>query len=304
MKILEKLTVLSLFLLIINVSLSAQEKKLELKELRSKIIAGFDSLKGNCALAFLDLSDPSNVLLINENESFHAASTMKTPVMIEVFKQAHMGKFSLDDSIVVRNQFKSIVDGSYYSMAIDRDGGEGLYGFLNKKRTIRELVYEMITVSSNLATNILIGLVDAKNVQNTMLELGAANIKVLRGVEDIKAFDMGLNNTTTAKDLMLIFEQLANGTIVSKEDCQEMTKILLDQKFNEMIPAKLPQDVRVAHKTGSVDGIMHDSGIVMLPDGRKYILVILSRNLQDMKQAGSVLSGLSRLVYDYYTCED
>ncbi|MCU7496812.1 MAG: serine hydrolase [Ignavibacteria bacterium] len=291
---------LCLLLLLTNVSQKAQVKTLKLDELKDKISKEFSGVKGNFALAFKDMQDPGNTILINADETFHAASTMKTPVMVEVFRQAAMGKFSLDDSIQVKNEFKSIVDGSSFSMAIDRDSGEGLYKFINRKRTIRQLVFEMITVSSNLATNILIELVKAENAQNTMLSLGAKNIRVLRGVEDIKAFDKGLNNTTTAKDLMIIFEQIAKGSVVSKEACREMTDILLKQKFRDVIPQKLPRSVKVAHKTGSVDGIKHDSGFVILPDGRQYVLVILSKNLEDMERGTEVLSGVSKIVYDYY----
>ncbi|MCU7500175.1 MAG: serine hydrolase [Ignavibacteria bacterium] len=300
MKLRSKIFCLSILLLLTTVTQNAQVKDLKSEELKNRIQAEFSALKGDFALAFKDLRNPEAEILINADEVFHAASTMKTPVMIEVFRQAALGSFSLDDSIIVKNEFKSIVDGSTFSMAIDRDGGEDLYEYINKKRTIRQLVFDMITVSSNLATNILIGLVKAENAQNTMLSLGAKNIKVLRGVEDMKAFDKGLNNTTTARDLMIIFEQIAKGSVVSKEACREMTDILLCQKFREVIPAKLPKGVKAAHKTGSVDGIKHDSGFVILPDGRKYVLVLLSKNLKNMNQATETLSSVSKIVYDYF----
>lgn len=296
----KKTAFIFLLLLVTVVSQYAQVKDLKPEELKTSIQAEFSKVKGDFALAFKDIQNPETEILINPDENFHAASTMKTPVMVEVFRQASLGKFSLNDSIQVKNEFKSIVDGSTFSMAIDRDGGEGLYEYINKKRTIRQLVFEMITVSSNLATNILIDLVKAEKAQNTMLSLGAKNIKVLRGVEDMKAFDKGLNNTTTARDLMIVFEQIAKGSVVSKEACREMTDILLCQKFQEVIPAKLPKSVKVAHKTGSVDGIKHDSGFVILPDGRKYVLVLLSKNLTDMNQATETLSSVSRLIYDYF----
>ncbi len=266
--------------------------------LLQKIQTEFDSTKGDFALAFISLSE-NDSLFINEKENFHAASTMKTPVMIEVFKQAAEGKFHLDDSIIVKNEFKSIVDGSHYSMDIADDGGEQLYEFIGKKRTIRQLVYSMITVSSNLATNILIDLVGAKNVMATMKKIGANDIQVLRGVEDIKAFDKGLNNTTTAYDLMLIFKKIAEGKIVSQKACGEMVDILLDQKFNQKIPALLPPEVKVAHKTGSITGVDHDSGIVYLPNGQKYILVILAKNLEDQSRGVETEAKISKIIYDY-----
>lgn len=274
----------------------AQENLAQLKE---KIIEKLNKTLGDFALAFKSLDNDSLQILINEKENFHAASTMKTPVMIEVFKQANEGKFSLDDSITVKNEFKSIVDSSKYSMNLSEDSGEDLYHFIGKKRTIRQLVYNMITVSSNLATNTLIDIVGAKNVMKTMKSIGANDIKVLRGVEDIKAFDLGLNNTTTAYDLMLIFENIAEGKIVSKKACAEMIDILLDQKINERIPALLPKKIKVAHKTGSITGVGHDSGIIFLPDGRKYVLVILAKNLNNRKEGEETEAKVSKMIYDY-----
>jgi len=251
---------------------------------------------GTYAIAFKDLST-GETLLINEKESFHAASTMKTPVMIEVYEQAAEGKFSLTDSILIKNDFKSIVDGTSFSLDSAEDSEKVLYTLTSSKRTLDELVYDMIIVSSNLATNIIIELVDAKKVTQSMRDLGAKDIQVMRGVEDDKAFAQGLNNTVTAYDLMLIFEKMANGETVSKQASDAMIDILLDQKFNTIIPAKLPADVKVAHKTGSITGVHHDSGIVFLPDGRKYVLVILSKNLEDEEAATDGMASVSEIIY-------
>ena len=251
---------------------------------------------GTYAIAFKDLST-GETLLINEKQSFHAASTMKTPVMIEVYEQAAEGKFSLTDSILIKNDFKSIVDGTSFSLDSAEDSEKVLYTLTSSKRTLDELVYDMIIVSSNLATNIIIELVDAKKVTQSMRDLGAKDIQVMRGVEDDKAFAQGLNNTVTAYDLMLIFEKMANGETVSKQASDAMIDILLDQKFNTIIPAKLPADVKVAHKTGSITGVHHDSGIVFLPDGRKYVLVILSKNLEDEEAATDGMASVSEIIY-------
>ncbi len=238
-------------------------------------------------------------ILINEKMPFHAASTMKTPVLIELYRQVAAGRFSLNDSLTIKNEFSSIVDGSLYSLDATDDSELELYKKLGKKATIADLAYKMIILSSNLATNMLIEKVSADSVMKTMKTLGAKDIKVLRGVEDTKAFEKGLNNSTTALDNLLIFEQLANEKVVSITASQQMTKILLDQKFNEIIPALLPANVKVAHKTGSITGIQHDGGIVFLPDGRKYVLVLLSRFKGDEKRVIQPMAEVSKLVYDY-----
>jgi len=275
---------------------SCQSASDRLKEQIEKELA---QQPGTFAVAFKDLSTGQQIL-IHERENFHAASTMKTPVMIEVFKQVAAGKLSLQDSILVKNDFKSIVDGSTYSLDPAEDSELALYTQTGKKRTLFSLVYDMIIVSSNLATNIVIELVDAKKVTETMRELGAKDILVLRGVEDDKAFEKGLINRITAYDLMLIYEKMAKGEIVNQEASKAMIDILLDQRSKSVIPAKLPANVKVAHKTGNYGGVVrHDSGIVFLPDGRKYVLVILSRELKDDEAATKAMANVSELIYEY-----
>jgi len=272
-----------------------------LESLKTKIDSIFKSLDGDFAIAFKVVDDRKSSIFINEKMIFHAASTMKTPVMIEVFKQAAENKFNLDDSIEIKNEFTSIVDDSIYSLDITDDSGEELYNFIGKKKTIRELVFDMITVSSNLATNILIELVGAKNTTETLRSIGANDIKVLRGVEDNKAFQLGLNNIVTAFDLMLMYQYLAKHELVSHEASKEMIDILLQQKHKSRIPAKLPPDVKVAHKTGSITGVGHDSGIIFLPDGRKYVLVLLSKNVKDEKAVIEVQAEISKMIYEFVT---
>ena len=271
-----------------------------LASLEQQIKDELAQVEGIFAVAFKNL-DTGEEILINARDSFHAASTMKTPVLIELYKQAATGQFNLSDSIIIKNEFKSIVDGSPYSMSIDDDSEGKLYNAIGSKSTIADLAYDMIIYSSNLATNILIDLVDARQVTQTMRELGAPDIQVLRGVEDIKAFEKGLSNSTTAFDLMAIYEKLALKQVVSEKASEEMIDILLDQKFNEIIPAHLPKDVKVAHKTGVITGVHHDSGIVFLPDGRKYVLVLLSRALGDFDQGTAKMAEVSRIIYDYVT---
>ena len=287
-----------LFLLGIIWLLSSCSSKPSLDQLKQDVESTLSKTEGDFAIAFKDLTT-GETLFINEKEVFHAASTMKTPVMIEVYKQATEGKFSLNDSIEVKNEFKSIVDSTLYSLDSKEDSELELYNQVGTKELLGDVVYDMIIASSNLATNIVIELVDAKQVTQTMRSLGAPDILVLRGVEDQKAFEAGLSNTTTAYDLMIIFERLANGEAVSPEADQQMINTLLDQKFNEIIPAHLPKEVKVAHKTGSITGVQHDSALVILPDGRKYVLVTLSKNLKDTDAGVAAMANASKLIYDY-----
>ncbi|THU40862.1 serine hydrolase [Niastella caeni] len=292
------------FLLLCSVFMvCACSNRMTLNKLQDQISSRLAEQPGDFAVAFKDLTT-GDTLLINDQAFFHAASTMKTPVMIEVYKQAAAGTFTLNDSFVLKNEFKSIVDSSVFSLNANDDSEKELYRHLGEKRTLYNLVYDMIIKSSNLATNMVIELVNARNVTQTMRQLGAKRIQVLRGVEDSKAYEKGFNNVTTAHDLMVIFEKMAKGEIVDSASSQAMINILLNQQFKEIIPARLPRDVKVAHKTGNISHVQHDSGIVFLPNGRKYVLVLLSKNLQKEEQAIKAMADVSEMIYNYVSNPD
>jgi beta-lactamase class A len=250
------------------------------------------------AVAFSDLGT-SDTLYLGADESFHAASTMKVPVMIELFRRADARALRLNQGILLVNRFGSIVDGSSYSLDAGADSDSGMYRRIGQRVAIRSLIDHMITRSSNLATNALIELVGAKNSDSTAHLLGARNIRVLRGVEDGKAFAAGLNNTTSARDLAVLLEAIERGRAATPESCSAMRDILLRQEFSDEIPAGLPKGTRVAHKTGWITGVLHDAAVVY-PEGRApYVLVVLSRGIPQRETARRLIADISRLVYQH-----
>ena len=266
--------------------------------LENKITNLLKSHKGTFAVALKNLDD-GNTILINENEIFHAASTMKTPVMIELFKKKYNGEVSFDDSLQIKNEFKSIVDGSKFELSSFDDSDENIYKNLGEYISIRELIFDMITKSSNFGTNLLIDYIDVKDVNKTMRDIGAENINVLRGVGDLKAFDKGLNNTTSAKDLLVIYEKLAMGSFINPSISNEMVEILKNQVYKDIIPKYLPKNIEVAHKTGWINGVRHDSGIVFLENGKKYVLILLSKNLDDDIEGAEFLAKISLEIFNH-----
>ncbi|HWJ13062.1 MAG TPA: serine hydrolase [Gemmatimonadaceae bacterium] len=247
-------------------------------------------------IAFHDLQTGDS-LYLNADDSFHAASTMKVPVMIELFRRIDVGALRLDQGILLVNQFGSIVDGSPYSLDAGDDSDSSAYKLTGTRVPLKELIDRMITRSSNLATNALIELVRASNANETAHMLGARNIRVLRGVEDGKAFRAGMNNTTTARDLAVLLEAIETGRAASRSSCDAMREILLHQEFNEEIPAGLPAGTRVAHKTGWITGVLHDAAVVYPPGRKPYVLVVLTREIPDEKVARRLIADLSRMVW-------
>jgi beta-lactamase class A len=270
------------------------------------------------AVAYLDLAD-GNQVLRNENLHFHAASTMKVPVMIAAWAAVDRGEMALDQQVPVRNEFRSIVDGSRFRLEPADDGDPELYAAVGGARPLGELIRRMIVRSSNLATNLLIDLLGASRVADVMRQMGAYHVQVLRGVEDEKAFQAGFNNEIDAADLMLLLGAIARAAtspatppaappdagsgeplaapVVSHRAATAMIEVLKGQEFNEKIPAGLPPETPVAHKTGDIVGIHHDAGIVFPPGEAPYVLVVLTSGFDKEEEANRLIADLSRAIW-------
>lgn len=247
-------------------------------------------------IAYVDLGS-SDTLFLNSDLSFHAASTMKVPVMIELFRRASTGSFGMGQGLMMVNQFTSIADGSPYALDPGSDSDSTLYHHIGARVSVDALLRLMITRSSNFATNTLIALVGAEHVNRTMRSLGAQRIQVLRGVEDNKAYDKGMNNTTTARDLAIILRAIEEGRAAPPAATREMRDILLAQEFNQKIPAGLPPGISVAHKTGEITAHSHDAAIVYPTVRPPYILVVLTRGIHDQTNADKLIADISSMIY-------
>jgi len=229
------------------------------------------------------------------DDAFHAASTMKVPVMIELYRQVQAGKLKLSDPLTIHNQFHSIVDGSPYKLDPTDDSETDLYKAEGQIRTLTELCELMITVSSNLATNLIIEKLGVENIRATVHSLNADGMHVLRGVEDNKAFEKGHNNITSARALQILLTSIADNTAAGPDASQQMLAILERQRFNEGIPAGLPPGTKVAHKTGEITKIHHDAAIVYAT--RPFVLVILVRGLPNIKDSSALMADITRLLF-------
>jgi beta-lactamase class A len=251
------------------------------------------------AVAVQDL-ETGTAIHINADESFHPASTMKVPVMMEIFHQASQGFLALTDRLEIFNSFTSVADGSKYSLNIVDDSETSLYERLGETESIQELTRLMIVRSSNLATNILIEKVGVQSINAFLQELGIQGVTVVRGIEDKAAFRLGINSSATARGLTHMMTLIAEGKVVSKKASQQMIEIMLGQEFNESIPALLPNGVKVAHKTGWTGEFYHDTGIVF-PESRKpYAISILTYGFPENNEneAHNCMATISKMVYE------
>ena len=266
--------------------------------LRQRMMERIQQVPGATVAVVLQDVGGGAALFINPDSVFHAASTMKVPVMIEYFRRLDAGQLKKDQTLALDTVFKSIVDGSAYALNAGVDSDSSVFSRVGEQVPLRWLVERMIVRSSNLATNALIELLDATRVQATTVSLGAVTMKVRRGVEDSKAFQQGLNNQTTARDLAVLLDAIESGKAASAASSREMIEILAGQEFNEEIPAGLPPGTKVAHKTGWITGVQHDAAIVY-PAGRTpYVLVVLTKGVSDRTVAKRLIADLSRLAWD------
>lgn len=273
-------------------SLAASEVSLYRNVLKIKQEHGLENL----GISFYD-AETTIQWAFNADHYFHAASTMKLAVLLGVFRQIDRGELALDAPVHIRNRFTSIVNQEPFMLDLGRDADPDVYGHLGKTLTVRELAYWMITKSSNLATNLLVDVVGIPVIQHALDEMEIDGVRVLRGVEDQRAFEAGLNNEVTANGLVKLLRLIADGRAYSQESCDEMLKILLDQQYRSGIPAGLPKAARVAHKTGNISTVHHDAGIVYL-DGRKpYVLVILTQFLPETGRSSAV-ADVSRDIFN------
>jgi len=235
-------------------------------------------------------------------EWFHAASTIKVPVLVGAFAAIEAGEMKLDSRIHVRNQFFSVVDGAPFRVLSNRDANSEVHAYIGKTMKVRDLAWHMIVTSSNLATNLLVDLVGIDRLQRTLEQMGVDGVKLRRGVEDERAYEEGINNEVTATGLVQVLRLIEEEKAVSREASDQMLEILHGQEFRSGIPAGLPDDARVANKTGEISTVAHDTGLVYLPGREPYALALLTQwDPGTTSGRRDTLARLSRAVYRHLT---
>jgi beta-lactamase class A len=230
---------------------------------------------------------------------FHAASTIKIPVLVGVFGAIRGHDLTLGSRVHVRNRFLSVVDGAPFRVEAGRDANSVVHQNIGKTMRVSELAHHMIVTSSNLATNLLIDVVGLERMQRTLASLGVEGVELRRGVEDERAFEEGINNQVTASGLVQVLRLIEEGKVLSEEASRQMLDILHEQEFRGGIPAGLPEDARVANKTGEISTAAHDAGLIYLPEREPYALAILTE-WEPAVSSGrrETLARISRAIYE------
>jgi beta-lactamase class A len=273
-----------------------QSAAANLAPLEAAIRARIADEPGDFGIAIIDLGTGARIG-INDDLVMHAASTMKVPVLLELYRRAGEGSLDLDGTLQVHTRFRSIADTSHYELHASDDSDAELYTRAGTAMSLRELARRMIVRSSNLATNLLIDTIGAESVMQTLARVGVKGMTVRRGVEDGPAYAAGLNNTTSARGLADTFAAIARCDLLPREECDEAIDVLKGQELNDVLPAGLPDGAVIAHKTGWITGIQHDGGIVYPSGSAPFVIVVLTHNASSDAAAKKVGADIARLAW-------
>lgn len=235
-----------------------------------------------CSAYCCILDDDEGAEYVYDNHVLPAASLIKIPIMVEVFRQRREGKLNCSHPLTIQNPVEG---GSFYELPPDT------------KVTIRDLLRHMIVESDNTCANMLMDMVGMDAVNKTIQDLGLTQTILRRKMMDFDSAAKGQENMTSAQDMGRLFTLLFEGKCVDAAYDMEMLELLKAQEDNCIIPAQLPHLLPVAHKTGELEGIYHDCGIVY---GRRnpVVICLLSEGNCNEPQAIYDLSYAARAIYD------
>ncbi|MCA1659006.1 MAG: class A beta-lactamase-related serine hydrolase [Verrucomicrobiaceae bacterium] len=240
---------------------------------------------------------------INADRRFHAASTMKVAILLAVGRAIDEGRIRPDDTLHIRNRFLSAVDQTPFRIDAETDGYPQLHRLIGRTAKISDLTEWTIVSSSNLATNLLLDYLTVDYVLKVLRDAAVSGVDLRRGVDDTKAHEKNHNNEITAQGLLDLFAVL-RGDFLSKASRDLAINILLQQRFNSMIPASLPSHASVAHKTGEISTVCHDAGIVYLPEREPYILVVLTEVASESNARRETIAKISGAVFECLTGQE
>lgn len=256
--------------------------------LKERILKSIDFKKMKCAFVVKNLKT-GECGAFNENEVVPSASLIKVFIMAEILKQVNEGKLSLKQRIVVDEKVK--VPFSILTMLET-----------NNSYSLLDVITLMIVQSDNTAANILMDIAGMNNVNELIKSLNFKNTILQRKMMDFNAQKENKENLTTASDMAKMMELLYKGEVLNKESSAFMIDILKKQLDTTMMMLNIPDETVVAHKTGELDYLDHEAGIVYL-NNVDYIFCVLVWDAISNNYARQSLGSISKVVYDYFKME-
>lgn len=214
---------------------------------------------------------------------FSSASLAKLPILMEYLIQRRTGTLEDSESFILKDNMK-------------KPGGILTHMTPGTRFTLRDLVFLMITLSDNTASNLILDRLGMENVNRLTGEMGLTDTILMRRFME-RPEEKGTDNFTTATNMIRLMENLFRGNTLTLEESNTALEILQLQFYREKIPLFLPPEVKVANKTGTRKGIRHDCGIVFKPD-TPYAVCFLTENTENPAETDMEIARMSREIYD------
>ncbi len=248
-----------------------------------KIANEFDGVMG------IAIKEPGGqeIFQTNGDTLFPTASSIKIPILLELYRQAQMGQLKLEERVDLKRSM--IAQGSGVLLRFS-DGGSAL--------SLRDLAVLMIVLSDNTATNILIDRVGMDNVNNNLRRLGITQTRLQRRMLDAEAQRADRENIATPREMVMLLEALQQGKTLDGPRTRDVLEILKYPK-NTALRRGLPSNVELANKPGGIGGVACDSGIVFLA-GKPYIISVWTTYDRDADAAERAIGEVSRRAYEYF----
>ncbi len=243
------------------------------------------SAGGIFGVVVYDVMRDQEVYQQNAEQVFSAASLIKIPIAVAAYTLDARGQINLDEQVTLATS--------------DIVGGTGVlqYEPAGSKYTVRELCALMLSESDNTAANMVLRFIGGLEQVNTVMrELGLTQTQTQRFLMDLAAIEAGRDNLTSPADMALLLQLLAQDRVAGSS---ELIAALGRNRDDQKIPALLPSNVFVAHKTGTLPGAEHDVGLVTLPGGAQYIVVLMGNNVSDKQTAITAMAQASYVIYQY-----
>ncbi|OKL41817.1 serine hydrolase [Pontibacter flavimaris] len=284
----KKFSLIGLVLLLLSINAMAQTSAHKVLRQQTEkqlhdIISRSPAVTG---LVAVDLTS-GDTFAFNPDVVFPQASAIKIPILMNVYQQAHEGRFSLTDIRKVS--------------PADVVGGTGVLKDLKTmpSTSIYDLGVLMITLSDNTATNSLIDLVSMKEINAMLRGLGAKQTLVQRKMINAAASGRGEENLSTPADAARILQLLYKGEFISKATSKEIISILKrTDRQTSRLAAGIPDAVPIAFKPGVLNGVSTEWAIVLLPE-RPYAVAVME-SYKVKGQAEETVEQLSEVLYQYF----
>ncbi len=163
--------------------------------------------------------------------------------------------------------------------------------------TFKEIIEIMIANSDNTATNKIINILGYQYLNNGFREIGLKRTVIKRKMMDFSRRKRGVENYTSASDIVFLLEEIYKGKLIDKDSSQMILSFLSKQKINDRIPRYLPKNIKVAHKTGLERGVVHDAGIIFSSKG-DYVVCVFTKRVKDYSKAKKFIVRLSLATYN------